>query len=173
MKKALLIISLITVVMLVGVPQASAVEPTDSISVFAAVEETGVSVTPEGPWEIGVVALLAERSSVMYTATNLGTVQEDFAIEAADIGAWACGADVTVGDDIFEMGFDDDDTPLTLTSICDSVPLATGIDPGNTYVDPVEDPGTAPFYLHFQAPSGVTMAAPGAIIVTVTATQTP
>jgi len=158
MKKALLIASLLAVVMVVGVTQATAqtADVTVTVTVPSAIS---VSLDPVS-WAIGDVALGETKTlgDDYFTATNNGNVTEDFSIVSGDSANWTCEA--TAGSENFTMKAKGGDL-TDWTAIDESELLETGV---------VKTTGTVFFTLQFTAPTATAyLDTAQTIAVTVTA----
>ena len=110
MKKALFIVFLCSVVMLLSVPQATALDTAPTINVQVSIEEAGIDLSGYN-WTTGTLALSATASSPPFTVTNIGTVPVDLTIDSGDTmwqapqtgPDWTCSVS---GPNTFAMGFD-------------------------------------------------------------------
>ena len=160
MKKALLIVSLFSAVIVIGVTQATAQE--DQITVTVTIPSAiSVSLSTDA-WAIGELALGETATSPSITATNDGNVTEDFSIASGDSANWACEA--TAGSEDFTMKAQGGDL-TSYTSICDT---------GQTLeTDLVKTTGEVSFTLQFTAPTDTAaLDTPQTITVTITASAT-
>lgn len=159
MKKALLIASLLALMMVVGVTQATA--QTDDVTVTVTVPSVLSVSLSTGAWAIGEVALGETATSVSITATNNGNVTEDFSIVSGDSTNWTC--ETAAGSEVFFMEAQGGDL-TSYTSIDTSQTLETDL-PKTT--------GTVSFFLRFTAPTATAaLDTEQAITVTVTAAAT-
>ena len=160
MKKALLLASLLALMMVVGVTQATAQE---NITVTVTIPSViSVSLDTDA-WSIGSVAVSATSTSSSIKATNNGNVAETFTIQSggstSSSGTWTCGE--TAASETFEMKATGGD--LSSTSIHTSQTLETPVAIG----DEVD------FTLSFKAPTATTsIGVEHSITVTVTASAT-
>ena len=144
MKKALLIVSLFTVVMLIGVTQATAADTADVTVTVTIASSLSVSVAPPF-WTIGEVTE-GFSTSFPITATNDGNVTENFFIISSGSTqggnpGWTCG--LPAGTETFAMTADGG-ALADPTSICSETGLA---------YDVAAPDGTVPFTLGFTAPT--------------------
>lgn len=177
MKKALFIVFLCSVVMLLSVPQATALDNNSIVNVQVSVEAFGIHLDKYG-WNIGVVAPNTPTPSDPgdpFIATNDSTVAADFNIVSSPVSdgdpLWTCvdTGGAAAGEN-FEMAYNTDGG-VSWTSICTSQIFAEDVPAAGFYADP-GDPtpeGTAPFHLNFTAPLTTINPGPHGITVTVSA----
>ena len=167
MKKALFIVSLISALMLVGVPQATA---QNEILVNVVIERIAVSISP-GIWDIPPIALedTVSTTGLQFTATNDGNVNEDFDIVSSNSANWTCGDPLVDPAEFFAMKAQGGDLGIW-TDICGSQDLKDNVP--DFFSDPVN--GVVGFDLQFTSPTTTVFGdTPQQISVTVSASRTP
>jgi len=142
MKKALFIVSFLTILLALGVAHDLAKAAETTIAVTVEFEEIAVSVMPT-TWMLGPIGINYVSGWETFTGSNDGNVELNFTISVGDGTEWTC--------DLAGPGIDKFGMEVSVDGGTNSDPVC--VDPVEYPVNPIPVDGDGPFQLQFSGPT--------------------